>query len=375
MARESYRLLDPLLRESAKGVGHIKALSPQRKDFPWNAETWPGWLRLIEIIGFQPSHKLTLLTHMLRSIPAGDEGAVWKLSVMRALVETNLPDAGRLLAPLIADADERVARGAARYLVSKSRSEWHGIAALVLPKSPYPGLRRLATGLRPAHSDPSFDKVWGDYQKMPPVIQHTKTRVGVSDPGFAEQLRTKLTSVQPSEISQGLKMLSALPNLVPYRGQIITLCGHPDPRITAIAIQLVGRLEDPKLKDLLEAAAKHVDPRVRANAVDSMSALHIADRSQQMLTLLNSRHNRERANAIKAMSEFDYYTARDCLERMLVDANPVHRMSALWVVSQMHMLDVIRRVSSIARRNPNMRVRRHAAEMLESLTASTNAPV
>ncbi len=226
-----------------------------------------------------------------------------------------------------------------------------------------------------AHTDPSFDKVWTNYQKMPPVIQHATTRLGVNEPAFADQLRHKLASTQPLEIAQGLKMLNAISDLAPYRGQIITLCGHADARITAVAVRLIGRLEDPKLKDLLEAAAQHSDPRVRANAVESMAALHIADRSQQLLAMLNSRHNRERANAIKAMSDFDYPTARDCLDRMLADPNPMHRMSALWVVGQMHMLDIIRVVSSIARRDPNVRIRNRAAQMLESLTVTASTTV
>ena len=232
----------------------------------------------------------------------------------------------------------------------------------------------MATHLQPvntARAESAFEKTWTEYPKLPPVVQHTVTRAADDkDPRFAELLRAKLSSSVPHEIGQGLKMLSALTDLNPYRGQIITLCGNPDARIVAIAVRLVGRLEDPRLKDLLEAAAHHNDPRVRANAVESMGTLHIADRSQQVLTMLNSRNNRERANAIKAISEFDFATARECLSRMLSDPNPIHRISALWVVSQIHMLEVVRQVSAIARKDPNIRVRRRAADMLETLTGN-----
>ena len=371
LVAESYRLLDPTLREGAKQVGHIKLFTAQRKGLPWTAETWPAWLRLIDAVGMQPVHRLALLTQMVEGIPIDIEegGVVWKLSVLKALVETDMPDAGRAIAALVGDADERVARYAARALLLRRGSEWQALAALVIPKSMHAAVRKMAIGLRQGVG--TFEKVWGSYAKLPPAMQHSSTRTGAAaEPRFGDKLRDKLASDQPLELAQGLKMLSALPELGAYRESIIGLCGHPDARIAAIAVRLIGRLEDPKLKDLLDAAAKHNDPRVRANAVESMAALHIADKSQQVLTMLNSRHNRERANAIKAMSEYDYSTARECLARMLADPNPMHRISALWVVSQLQILGIVRQVSSIARKDPNLRVRRRATEMLETMTSN-----
>jgi hypothetical protein len=231
----------------------------------------------------------------------------------------------------------------------------------------------LGSGGQAGAPEPGFGKVWGEYPQMPPAVQNSAARnVSASDPHFAEQMKLKLSSHVTLEIAQGLKMISVLPNLTAYRGQIIALCGHADARVAGAAVKLVGRLEDPRLKDLLEAAAQHADPRVRANAVESMSALHIANRSQQVLTMLNSRHNRERANAIKAISEFDFATAKDCLQRMLADPNPLHRISALWVVQKLELPELFRQISTVARRDPNLRVRKRAAEILEALTGSSN---
>jgi HEAT repeat protein len=217
-----------------------------------------------------------------------------------------------------------------------------------------------------------FDKAWNAYQQLPPVMQRTTARNVAMDPVLAEQLRVKLQG-SSHEVAQALKMIAALPNLIPYRNQIIQLCGHGDPRVAAIAVSLVGRLEDPRYKDLLEAAAHHADARVRANAVESMEQLHIADRSAQVLAMLNSRHNRERANAIKALGQFNFATARECLQHMLLDSNPLHRMSALWVVGQLNIVEIMRQVSNIARRDPNLRVRKRALEMLETLSGTVAA--
>ncbi|HUO08352.1 MAG TPA: HEAT repeat domain-containing protein [Phycisphaerae bacterium] len=381
VAHQSFRLLDPVLRDSAQTIQHLKCVAGARKDPPWTQATWPAWLRLVETVGLDSTKRLLVYTRMLETMPADAPACtvVWKLELLRALFDISNAESARLICALTGDGDERVARCAARYLLHKRRPEWRPLAAAALPKSPHISVRRLAIGLHvpnTSRAESRFEKTWNEYPKLPPAVQHTATRVADDkDPTFAERLRVKLASSAPHEIAQGLKMISALPDLTPFRGQIISLCGNADARIVAVAVRLVGRLEDPRLKDLLEAAAHHSDPRVRANAVESMETLHIADRSQQVLAMLNSRHNRERANAIKAISQFDFATARECLSRMLADPNPIHRVSALWVVSQIHMLELVRQVNAMARKDPNMRVRRRAADMVETLTGAPGSVI
>ncbi len=378
LAAESFRLIDPLLHEPAQGINHLKLFPALRKEPPWNTATWSSWLRLIEHVGLQPQERLSWLTKMLEAAPAGPEGSAWKIFVTRAIAETNLPDAAIPVAALVRDPDERVARIAARSLLNGRRPDWRERAALILPTSPHLSVRRLSALSRslrepesaaPTPAKKGFEKAWKDYQKMPPAVRHATARNMTTDPALADQLKIKFDG-PPQDVAQALKMISSLPNLTPYRKELIKLCGHADPRIAAMAIRLIGRLEDPKLKELLEAALHHADGRVRANAVESMEELHIADRSQQVMAMLNSRHNRERANAIKALGQFNFATARECLERMLTDSNPLHRMSALWVVGQLNLMETLRQVSIIARRDPNLRVRRKAAEMLENLSGT-----
>jgi HEAT repeat protein len=379
---ESFRLVDPVLRDAAQSVSHLKMIAALRKEMPWNGPAWPAWLRLIENVGIQPVERFAWLARMFEKIPATPETVAWRMTVIRALADTMLPEAGGVIAAAVHDADERVARYAARFLLTRRVSDWRDLAAANLPSSPHLSVRRLSTrpaeasgGARatPARDMPAaprgFDKAWHEYQNMPPAVQLNTARSVANDPAFAEQLRLKLQPIgTPQDITQGLKMLMALPSLLAYRSQIIALCGHRDARIAALAIRLIGRLEDPRLRDLLEAATRHADARVRANAVESMEDLQIAGQSQQVLAMLNSRHNRERANAIKAIGQFNFATARECLGKMLNDSNPLHRLSALWVVNQLEFINVMRQVGVMARKDPNMRVRKRAAEMLTTLS-------
>jgi HEAT repeat protein len=384
LAGESYRLVDPVLREAAHGIAHLKLLPALRKAPPWTAENWLSWLRMIEGMGLQAGERLQWLLRLLEGAPAGPGAAGWKMCVSRAIAETGLADAATPLMGLLRDRDERVARYAARLLLGPAggrKSDWRERALVAIPTSPHASVQRMAMMTRGSREQEralpeqastgtrGFQKAWSDFQRMPPAVRNAAARSVANDPDFAGQLREKLEGA-PQDIALALRMIAAQPRIVPYRSQIIGLCGHADARIAAMAVHLVGRLEDPRLMELLEAAAQHVDPRVRANAIESMQMLNIVDRSQQVLAMLNSRHNRERANAIKALGQFNFGTARECLGRMLSDPNPLHRMSALWVVSQLNLLDILRQVSNIARRDPNVRVRKRAAEMIETLSGN-----
>jgi hypothetical protein len=378
LAGESYRLVDPVLREGAMAIGHVRMLASPDGPAPWTKATWPAWLRLIENVGIPAVLRQAWLVRMLedaeRALDAG-----WTLSAMRPLAELGLGESGAVLARLAADPDVRVARSAARHLLTRRHPEWR-IHAGALLSSPHAAVRTLVSMSKAGGAaggggeSETFGGLWHDYRKLPPAVQFTAARtVSTTTEQFPEQLRLKLSSEVVAEVAQGLRMLSSLTSLVEYRGQIIVLCGHKDSRIAAIAVKLIGRLADPRLRDLLEAAAHHEDARVRANAVESMETLDIADRSQQVITMLNSRHSRERANAIKAMSQFNFATARECLARMLTDPNPMHRVSALWVVEQLQFLEIIRQVHFVARRDPNVRIRRRAGELLANITNSVSA--
>ena len=364
LARESFRLIDPVIENAAQAIGNIKALASPKRDVPWTPETWPGWLRLIEHLGLQLPLKLAWLTRMLETPGAT---SVQKMLTLRAVAALEAPETLQILATYVADADERVARVAARALLSRGKNDAK-IYASALAASPHVCVRKLVTL---AVGPTRFDKLWSTYTKLPPALQVNSARtLATKETNFPTQLREKLSSVDAGETLQGLRLLGTLPDVRPYRDDIVRLCAHGDPRISSGAVKLVGKLDDPALLDLLEAAARNSDPRVRANAIEAMEELRVANRSQQVLAMLNSRHNRERANAIKAISQFDFHTARETLSKMLLDANPLHRISAMWVVEQLGVLDIVRQVTTLARRDPNAHARGRAAEMVERINGT-----
>lgn len=376
LARDSYRLLDPLLRGPAAGVTHPRCFVSDPVAPPWNDHTWFNYLRLIDNLGLEVQQKLRWLQRLGEAVPKGPTARPAKLLLLRALGAC--PGGGAESQSAIiawtADADPVVARCAARMVLGSRRThngsstpapvDWKTHANTLL-QSPHDAVRKMVSQ---ALSPGQFERLWHEYLSLPPAVQvHSTRALAETDSQFTELLRNRLCSALPIDQARGLKMLTTLPVLKPYREQIIALAGHRDPRIAATAIKLMGRLEDPKLKDLLDAAARHYDPRVRANALESMAQLRVANYSMQVLTLMNSHFNRERANAIRAISVYDFATARQCLVKMLHDPSPHHRVSALWVVSQLNLLEIARLVGSLSRCDPNQHVRKRAAELMSQL--------
>ena len=143
LAAESYRLIDPALREPAQAIGHLKLLPALRKDPPWNLGNWQQWLRLMEGVGLQPVERLNWLTRLVESAPTLPEACAWKICAARAIAETGLTDAALPLVMLARDPDERVARCAGRFLLHRRHADWRERALQVLPTSPHASVRRL----------------------------------------------------------------------------------------------------------------------------------------------------------------------------------------------------------------------------------------
>ncbi len=371
LAQQSYRLIDPMVRMATTAISNPSLLNHVPDSLPWDNQTWHDWLRLIDSLEMRPACKLEWFVSMINSAPAGSDGVPRKLMVMRSIAALQTPEAVQVIVELMSDHDERVARSATRWMMTRKPTNWkQQIGPLLM--SPHASVRRLVSRMV---TPDRFAHLWKHYETLPPAVQVTTARkISSDDNDFEPQLKNKLSHGSPAEIIQALRMVGTLSSLSPYRDQIIALCGHPDIKIAGTAVILTGRLNDPRLHDLLEAAAKHADPRVRANAIEAMEQLHIASQSQQIALMLNSRFNRERANAIKAICSFNFDQARSCLLKMLQDPNPMHRMSAMWVVNQIGILEIFRQVSTIARRDPNQHVRARAFDTLQKLTDVANAP-
>lgn len=68
---------------------------------------------------------------------------------------------------------------------------------------------------------------------------------------------------------------------------------------------------------------------------------------------------------MKALFQLPANDATAELERMLIDPDPRHRISALWVVEQLSFSSLARRVARVAQLDPDEAVRQRAMRVLQ----------
>ena len=300
---------------------------------------------------------------LLRLAEGAEEAAVaGRLRVVRAL--SGRAESAALLAELVDDEDERVARSAARALM---RLDPPGLEATLLKKLPAAGptVRRVI-GRRAGRG--AFEAFWERRGRMPAA---TRAAAGAALlkllPDVGPRLRRKMLVGPPASRVEALAMGEELRLIGPLRDAVAALCRHEDARVRSRAVAALGRLGEPSAE--VRRALDDPDGRVRSNAIEASVGAEAA--VDHLLPLLESRTGsavgRERANAIRALGRLRAPAAAERLTAMLRDARPDHRLSAMWALRQVGWWRLLGEVSGIARDDPDPRARRYAASMLKGV--------
>ncbi|MHC4220448.1 MAG: HEAT repeat domain-containing protein, partial [Planctomycetota bacterium] len=116
--------------------------------------------------------------------------------------------------------------------------------------------------------------------------------------------------------------------------------GSADVRVVSAAVAALGDGGSARRSIAIRKTLGHADPRVRANAVEAL--LRIDRRPGAHLdALASSRDNRLRANAVRGLVVGLAAGAIRALRRMLLDDDPRHRVSAVWVARRSRARPVI----------------------------------
>jgi len=109
------------------------------------------------------------------------------------------------------------------------------------------------------------------------------------------------------------------------------LTREQDPRISASAALLLGRSAAPMAEPALLALAQAPAPRVRANALEGLALAASPAALDLARSEVESMENRVRGNAVAILLTHAPARGMAELKRMLGDAEPMHRITALWV--------------------------------------------
>jgi hypothetical protein len=193
--------------------------------------------------------------------------------------------------------------------------------------------------------------------------------------GASVALRAKLTNGSSLDRVRALGVLRRLRMTSEFAAEVHRLCVDANPVVRSSAVSALSDVPGATTRRILQRALGDPDARVQANAVEALDDDVGESRliAAELIPKLKSEHNRVRANAVRALLRLNTAEAGQALLDMLEAGDPAHRLSALWVVEQMKLGSVVDQVARIGRDDPDFRVRRRAAGVVERLTGTARA--
>lgn len=303
------------------------------------------------------------------------EDAGVRLAALRRLLamSSGQPTEGldNCIARFTTDADAAIARVAVWHLLRR-RHSWVPQMLTKLVNSPHESVRRIAAQqLAPV----GFERLWEGWPQLTFAQRLACGRALVKiDRDFHRHLAERLAGADHEARLRALSIIGDLQQGAFFTPALIQLARDQDAYIAASAVSALGSAEGEEAIGVLRQSLEHADARVRANAVESLAKLESTDHVQELVKLAGDEANRPRANAIAVLMSLRTGDAMAALHRMLDDRRPEHRGSALWLVEQMGLLEVVREVAEMSISDPEREVRRRAervvAEMIETMHRS-----
>ena len=295
-----------------------------------------------------------------------------RFAAIRALASRADPRADAIIAQFCFDPDERLARHAVMHCIGRGAD---GLAELLvrLLQSPHRAVRDLAA----AHSrGADFDSIWSHWSGSGPTVEdrvHARLLLRDEPRRFAAEVRARLLDPQRDICLRAIRVAADLHLLPQVELELLTLARSADIRISATAIKTLGHLDSDSSRSAVVAGLQHADVRTRANAIEVLAPALVETNRNTLESIAQGPDNRPRANAIAAIARVDRDDAAAKLDRMLTDARPLHRLSALWAAEVTTMTQCASRVAALAKQDVNEPVRARARRTARRLLSAMNA--
>jgi hypothetical protein len=297
-----------------------------------------------------------------------------RLAVLRRLLSLARPktpadqsaadNAKDTLALMTRDPEPAIARSALWHLI---QSDYAGMPRILadLVNSRHESIRRVAAKqLAPL----GFDRFWHAWPKLDPKRRVAAGRALIKiDSDFHRHLGAKLASRDPDTRIRALVVIAALNQGSFFEEALLELCTSEDQRIVASAVKGLSGCTSEAAQQTLQRAMEHEDTRIRANAIEALNHTQAAANLDKLLDIAQDTAQRPRANAIKALCELRAKDALPSLTRMLGDKRPNHRISALWLVDELGILQLARLVAEMSLNDADDHVKQRAGRVIQHL--------
>jgi HEAT repeat protein len=301
---------------------------------------------------------MTVLAHHSAANVAG------RLRLLRVAMRRKKTDGVQFLRFMLADADERLMRMAAREIVRRRPADFENMLLQLMTNAPQSVRRVVSRSI----GHVGFEQFWDRFDRLDRTTRKQAGRAMLKIlPDATQRLSRRLSSGPVDGRLKALQITQELGLAESLRDAVTALAAHPHPKVRSKAVGVLGDIPGASIDVLMERVLNDTDSRVRANAIEVLEVR----RDIQFVPLLAARakhsQNRERANAIKALHTMKVGHAGPQLLEMLRDPRPEHRISAMWALKQIGWWKLLREVGNIAKQDANLRARRYAVSVLKGV--------
>lgn len=339
----------------------------QQRAMPEHARRWlPAFLGAITA---DPHEQAVRLATLARQTDAGTRLAVLRrlIQIARANQGSDQPaadNANDTLAIMTRDPEPAIARTALWHLI---HIDYAGLPRILasLVNSRHPAIRRVASKrLAPL----GFDRYWEAWPKLDPKRRLAAGRALIKiDDDFHRHLASRLASRDPDKRLRALGIIATLNQGSFFEEALLELCASDNLRVVASAVKALSGCTSDAAQQTLQLALEHDDTRIRANALEALSHTQAADNLNKLLEIAQEPAQRPRANAIKALLELRAKDALPSLTRMLNDQRAQHRISALWLIDELGILQLAKIVAEMSLSDEDDRVKKRAGQVIQHL--------
>lgn len=212
-----------------------------------------------------------------------------------------------------------------------------------------------------------FDRYWEHFESL---SSDERKAIGArfkATPGIREALRSRLGGKAAADRFRAVQIAGALGLANELKEAIYPLAHDSDPRVRSHVMTVLAEVPGATSERILRGGVHDGDERVQANAVESLDRLEVPQRERILKEKLGASNNRVRANAVKSLLHLEVREAGETLLEMLDHPSNGQRLSALWVISHLGLRTVLDRVATLARSDPDERVRQRAKRVFREL--------
>lgn len=371
--RQSWRLVQPRTAKSMAAIRDLACTRNQLLDLLCLPEELQRhFARCVLSTGLAHTAKLEVLRDLYRrGGAAGRRASLW------ALVGVQDPRSTLLLRAIAAENDARHSWIARCELARRCPREYPPSELLSDMAVRFGGRSvGLADPPAPARERLTASEYWLTFERMSEADRRRLGRELLADGRLsAGTVAVWLARPEAGDALRALRIVRLLDLAGSVAESLYQLCHDPRPEVRSAAVAALGAVPTPTSQRLLHATLYDPDPRVQANAVEALDQLGDKSAVSELMPKLSSPDNRTRANAVRALLKLGVRDAAETLLRMLRDENPAHRISALWLVEQMHLLPLASRVMDIAESDMDEQIRTRARVLVGRILDTDEAEV